>query len=130
MTANWEYFDEERVGEFAVEGFDFDDEYDTLEPWEYDELRVVDELDGLVELVRRIEEATRTELAAFGCIEFEDDEPVPIRTIEELHAFLVARVDELTAELDESGVEDALGWSRWDEYEDALYSLAEFETFA
>lgn len=68
MSKNWEYYDEERIGEFAVESFDFDDEYDSLEPSEYDELRVLDEIDELVELAELAEESALAELAAFGFV--------------------------------------------------------------
>lgn len=68
---SWEFFDEERIGEFAVESFDFDDEFDSLEPWEYDERRVANEDDEFVEFIELAEEAARVELAEFGCIAIE-----------------------------------------------------------
>lgn len=68
---SWEFFDEERIGEFAVESFDFDDEFDSLEPWEYDERRVVNEDDEFVEFIELAEEGARVELAEFGCITIE-----------------------------------------------------------
>jgi hypothetical protein len=40
------------------------------------------------------------------------------------------RLAELDAELDASGVDDALDWERWDEMERVLYALAERELAA
>lgn len=89
--------------------------------WEYDEI---------IEMARVAEEAAQVELEQFGCVWHEDEEPMPMGTREEAHAYLTARVDALDEECEESGVEDALDWERWDEYEEALYSLAEFECAA
>ena len=85
------------------------------------------ELESIAELA---EESAMTELGAFGGIWPEDEEPMTIGTREDAHAYLTARVDALDWECGESGVADALDWERWDEYENALYSLAEFEVFA
>ena len=88
------------------------------------------ELENVIELAEMYEEAALVELEQFGCIGFEDEEPMPMGTREEAHAYLTARVDVLDGECEESGVEDALDWERWDEYENALYCLAEFECAA
>ena len=88
------------------------------------------EITRVIELAEMAEEAAMAELAAFGSVWPEDDEPMLIDTREDAHAFLAARVDVLDGELEESGVADALDWERWDEFESALYSLAEFELAA
>jgi len=90
----------------------------------------VAERDAIIEHAEMAEEAALSELEAFGCIEFEDDEPMIIDTRDDAHAYLTARVDALDDELEESGVADALDWERWDEFENALYCLAEFECAA
>ena len=40
---------------------------------------------------------------------------------------LKARIAELEAEMEASGVEDATAWEKWDEYERLIYALAEHE---
>ena len=92
--------------------------------------RVDWDIEEIAVMAEQAEEIASAELEAFGCVWPDDEEPVRLETREDAHAFLSARLDVLDVELDESGVEDALDWERWDEYENALYSLAEFEVFA
>lgn len=73
----------------------------------------------VIEYVEMAEETAMAELGAFGCIE-QEREPRPYWN-EELAAMLDFMDDEMEAE----GVEDALEWERFDEYEDYLYLLAE-----
>ena len=82
------------------------------------------EIESIVELAESAEECAMHELNVFGCIAFEDEPPCAEWDV---MAYLNARIDMLEEELDESGIENALDWEKFPEYERLLYALAERE---